>query len=443
MLTKAPLARRILLLLSSYVFYMSWSSYYIGLIVFSTLVDYLIGRQLGKSNDIRVRKLLLVTSLVTNLGLLFVFKYFNFFIETSEELVSVFGLDVSFTRSRLLLPVGISFYTFQTLSYTIDVYRRKLQPESSLLEFAIFVSFFPQLVAGPIVRAMDFLPQLKARPACSALHFQAGLLRIAQGLVKKVVIADLLATLLVDDVFSDPKSFGTIDQILALYGYAFQIYNDFSAYTDIAIGSAMLLGLRLPENFDQPYLATDVRDFWGRWHISLSTWLRDYLYIPLGGNRHGERRTTFNLMLTMLLGGLWHGAAMNFLLWGLYHGILLVLAHRYLGEKRSTFISVFSCFHLVVFGWLLFRVESIRGIQDFFQQVFTGYAMPMQASGLFITVLALAAIEHLISPKMYASLRENLADRLPSPVLGCLYATVILVLVGASVDAPAFLYFQF
>ncbi|MEL6108805.1 MAG: MBOAT family O-acyltransferase [Planctomycetota bacterium] len=442
-ITQSSVARRTLLLIASYIFYMSWSSYYAGLILFSTLVDFQLGRWMAKEESEPRRRVLLIISLVTNLGLLFVFKYFNFFVETGEQIVSLFGTPVEITRSRLLLPVGISFYTFQTLSYTIDLYRRKLNAETSFLNFAVFVSFFPQLVAGPIVRAVDFLPQMTKRPRMTTTRFHAGILRILQGLIKKVIFADLLAALLVDDVFANPKEFGTIDHLLALYGYAFQIYNDFSGYSDIAIGSAMLLGFQLPENFDRPYIAKDVREFWSRWHITLSTWLRDYLYIPLGGNRRGERRTTMNLMLTMILGGLWHGASMNFVLWGVYHGLLLVLAHRFTSMIRSGAARVFLCFHLVLLGWLLFRIESLSSLSDFGSSLISGNWLPGRASYLFMGILILASMEHFVQPERLAQLRTTLAAKVPSPVLGFAYAMILLLLVGATVDAPSFLYFQF
>ena len=443
MVVRSVAARHLVLLIASYLFYMTWSIEYAGLIFFSTIVDYFIGRLLGNTQSNRGRVWLLIISLTTNLGLLFVFKYFNFFVETGEQAATLFGLDLDWTRSPFLLPVGISFYTFQTLSYTIDIYRRRLEPERDFVRFAIFVSFFPQLVAGPIVRAIDFLPQLRSPPANEPSQFHAGMLRIFQGLFKKVVIADLLAHLLVDKVFASPDQFGAVDNLLALYGYAFQIYNDFSGYTDIAIGSAILLGFKLPENFRQPYLASDVREFWSRWHISLSTWLRDYLYIPLGGSRLGERRTTINLMLTMLLGGLWHGAEMKFVLWGLFHGILLILAHHSIFVGKKSAWSVFRCFHLVVFGWLLFRVESMQHLNAFFGQLYSGWGMPIQASSLFIAVLGLAFAEHLLDTHWVANARRWVAESSPSIFLGFFYAASILILVATSVDSPSFLYFQF
>ncbi|HKX46709.1 MAG TPA: MBOAT family O-acyltransferase, partial [Planctomycetota bacterium] len=356
-------SRHALLLAASYLFYMSWSWRYAGLIAFSTLLDYAIALRLGREERTRSRHLLLLASLVVNLGLLGLFKYFNFFADSADGLVHWLGLDWELPHHQLLLPVGISFYTFQTLSYTIDVYWRRLEPERDLVRFALFVSFFPQLVAGPIVRAADFLPQLRADRDATAERVRWGLARIFRGLAKKVLVADLLASLAVDRVFAEPEAFGSLGLALALYAYAFQIYADFSGYSDIAIGAAALLGFRIPENFDRPYRARNVREFWTRWHISLSTWLRDYLYIPLGGNRGDKLRTARNLLLTMGLGGLWHGAAWNFVLWGVYHGVLLVLARGIArgGAPASAARVWFEravCFHLVLFGWLLFRTTD-------------------------------------------------------------------------------------
>ena len=359
-------ARDTFLLVASYVFYMSWNWQYAGLIAFSTLVDYTVGLKLEKAQGDKTRKGLLLISLCVNLGLLAVFKYFNFFMDSLGDLAGVFGWSLDVPVLRVLLPVGISFYTFQTLSYSIDLYRRKIPVERSLLKFALFVSFFPQLVAGPIVRASEFLPQLRREPNVNERRFHSGLLLVFRGLIKKCLFADLLAVLVVDAVFQNPGDFSSWDLMLALYGYTFQIYNDFSGYSDIAIGIGKMLGFDLPKNFNRPYYARNVREFWSRWHISLSTWLRDYLYIPLGGNRGTKARVTRNLMITMLLGGLWHGAALNFILWGGYHGLLLVLAR---GQSRSDMPAPlrvrlrqrFVCFHLVVLGWLFFRIQSGAG----------------------------------------------------------------------------------
>lgn len=445
LLDRREWARDLFLLCASYFFYMSWNWKYAGLIALSTMVDYLVGRWMAGEDRPQVRRLLLIASLFTNLGLLGLFKYYNFFVDIGEESLSVFGVDASLIRSRLLLPVGISFYTFQTLSYTIDIYRKQVESERSLVKFALFVSFFPQLVAGPIVRARDFLPQLHRRPNIDSYRISSGLLLVFQGLFKKIVIADLLATLLVDDVFASPNQFGAWDLLLALYGYSFQIYNDFSGYSDIAIGSARLLGFDLPENFDRPYLARNVREFWSRWHISLSTWLRDYLYFPLGGSRTSRFRTDINLMLTMLLGGLWHGSGINFVLWGAYHGILLVVAHArnqaHRGASRHPWKERLVCFHLVTWGWLLFRIGDLSQFLMYTRGL-GSFLLPSKAHGLYFAILFLAIATHFISPKSL----ERWASRwviVPAFVQGGVYAAFLLLFWACSVGTPTFIYFQF
>ena len=438
--------RDLLLLLASYAFYMSWNWKYAGLIAFSTLVDFWLGGRMARATSTARRRLYLVASLTVNLGLLAVFKYYNFFVDVSREGLALFGADLSWSHHQLLLPVGISFYTFQTLSYTIDLYRREIERERSLLKFAVFVSFFPQLVAGPIVRASEFLPQLHATPRVDAERVHYGLWRIFRGLFKKVVLADLLATLAVDSVFADPTAFSSVDLALALYAYAFQIYNDFSGYSDVAIGAAALLGFRIPENFNRPYLSQNLREFWTRWHISLSSWLRDYLYIPLGGNRGRPLRVRFNLMMTMLLGGLWHGAALNFVLWGAYHGGLLFLARgaQRVDAEASLPTRVrrrLVCFHLVLFGWLLFRVTDMRNFLDF-----TGGLAELSGgtrlSPLFFAVLAAAAVLHAL-PQDGLSRLGRRVQALPAPLQGALYAGMILFFSAVTIQAPAFIYFQF
>ncbi len=311
----------------SALFYQSWAAmmpgayrFLLGLIVATIVLDYWLARLIDARTEPGPRRAMLVASLVANLGVLAVFKYADFFGDNLFSLAHLFGAHARWKPWNLILPAGISFHTFQSLSYTVDVYRRRLRPTASLLEFAAFVLFFPQLVAGPIVRADEFLPQIAAPPAVDEARALDGLWRIALGLAKKLWLADTLAVTLVDRVFAHPEQFSALENLLGIYGYAFQIYLDFSAYSDIAVGAAALLGFTLPENFRAPYRAGDLAAFWRRWHISLSSWLRDYLYIPLGGNRDGEARTYRNLALTMLLGGLWHGAAWTFLVWGLLHG---------------------------------------------------------------------------------------------------------------------------
>ena len=443
---KRTISRHVVLLISSYAFYMCWNWKYAGLIALSTIVDYLIGLRLGREETEGRRKLLLSTSLVVNLGLLGVFKYLNFFMDLARDSVSLFGLDIQIGHLNLLLPVGISFYTFQTLSYSIDVYRRVIPVERSLLRFAVFVSFFPQLVAGPIVRAADFLPQLQRLPNVTDRRCASGLLLVFRGLFKKIIIADLLATLGVDAVFSNPDSFSSWDLLLALYGYSFQIYNDFSGYSDIAIGISKMMGFDLPLNFNRPYLSQNVREFWTRWHISLSSWLRDYLYIALGGNRGNTWRVRLNLMLTMLLGGLWHGAALNFVIWGIWHGLLLSFSRSVDKNAQSAPLALklwrrFLCFHLVVVSWLLFRIGNWSDLVAYCKGLlqFEGGSV---IQPLYYGVLAIAFIAHFISQDMLRRLSERFV-LVPSPVQAGFYSALVLLFIGLSLGAPAFIYFQF
>ena len=332
---RANRGRKLLLLAASYLFYAGWDWRFLSLIVLSTGVDYAVGRALAPERRATAagRRGLLVASLVVNLGILATFKYYGFFVESAAGLLHALGLGATARVPEIVLPVGISFYTFQTLSYTIDVYRGKLAPVRSVVDFALFVGFFPQLVAGPIVRAADFLPQLDERPRISDVAFRRHLTLFLVGFVKKACIADNVAPF-ADRVFDAPGTFTALAIGTGVALYAAQIYCDFSGYSDMAIACAGLLGYRLPVNFRFPYLARSVADFWHRWHVSLSTWLRDYLYIPLGGSRGSRLATHRNLWLTMLLGGLWHGAAWTFVAWGALHAAALS-AHREWGRWRG------------------------------------------------------------------------------------------------------------
>ena len=333
--------RILYLLVFSIFFYYKSSGFYFVLLIISTLVDFVMGHLIYRARSRPWRRFWLFISIAVNLGMLVYFKYTDFFI---DSLNGIIGSNFAF--GKVFLPVGISFFTFQTMSYSIDVYRGSLIPLTenirgfrsfwtNLLDFAFFVSFFPQLVAGPIVRAADFVPQIRERPKLSKAGMNEALLLIMGGLIKKAVISDYISVNFVDRVFESPSLYSGFENLMAIYGYAVQIYCDFSGYSDMAIGLALLLGFRLPENFRKPYRAVSLPDFWRRWHISLSSWLRDYLYISLGGNRRGRWRTYFNLMITMLLGGLWHGAGWVFIIWGGLHGLALTLDRyfRYIGKR--------------------------------------------------------------------------------------------------------------
>jgi D-alanyl-lipoteichoic acid acyltransferase DltB (MBOAT superfamily) len=419
---------------------MTWDWRYAGLILFSTVVDFAVGLGMVRTKSRDQRRMLLMVSLVTNLGLLFVFKYFNFFVDSAVRLSNSIGLPVEPMSFQLLLPVGISFYTFQTLSYSIDLYRGRIEVERKFLRFALFVAFFPQLVAGPIVRASDFLPQLAVRRSCGSRRFRAGLLLILIGLFKKVALADVIGAVVVDPVFADPANYSLFGRYIALVGYACQIYNDFSGYSDIAIGSAKIFGFDLPQNFNAPYLAVNVRDFWTRWHISLSTWLRDYLYFAMGGNRRGKSRTYVNLMVTMLLGGLWHGAAWNFVLWGAFHGTVLVGSHAFRARTGGPrLLRQLLTFHIVLFGWLLFRVASMNTFVTFFEIPHgTVHALPIGA----VSVVLAALLVHY-TPNSWVQQMQKTWLACPPVAHGAALALAILFLIGIAVDSPNFIYFQF
>ncbi len=361
--------RNAVLLVASYTFYGSWDWRFLGLIWLSTVTDFVAGRLIYAEERESRRRVWLAVSITVNLAILGFFKYFNFFADGLHTLLSDIGLPLDRVFLDVVLPVGISFYTFQTLSYSIDIYRRQLEPDSSLLNFAVFVAFFPQLVAGPIERARNLLPQLRVAKDATKDQLVLGLSLIAIGLVKKVVIADNLAGI-VDPLYASSAELSVAETYLATLAFAFQILADFSAYTDIARGSAKCLGIELIENFKNPYAALNPQDFWRRWHISLSTWLRDYLYIGVGGNRGGARKTYRNLMITMVLGGLWHGAAWNFLWWGIYHGALLC-GHRLLsgslGWRIPKPFAWFAMFHFTLVGWTIFRSTRtvlVDGVPD-------------------------------------------------------------------------------
>jgi alginate O-acetyltransferase complex protein AlgI len=361
-----------LLLVASYVFYGAWDWRFLTLLWGTTVIDYFVGLLLGRPGSEHVRKRILTISIVANLGVLGTFKYFNFFADSFTELAAVFGLTLSPVTLKIVLPVGVSFYTFQSMSYTIDVYRRRLEPCKKLADFALYVAFFPQLIAGPIERVTRLLPQVLQPRIVTRDKIGTGLCLILLGFFKKVVVADSLAPT-VDAIFSKQDGFTGPEVLVGVLFFAFQIYCDFSGYTDIARGLSRLLGFDLMVNFKQPYFAQNPSDFWRRWHISLSSWLRDYLYVPLGGNKGGRWLTYRNLMLTMLLGGLWHGAAWNFVLWGAYHGALLVgyraFQERFDAKRAQARRNILPAgsgavaataimFAFTLYSWLLFRATS-------------------------------------------------------------------------------------
>jgi alginate O-acetyltransferase complex protein AlgI len=439
-------ARKVLLVVASYLFYMNWNPYFGAILLASTVSDFTLGRVIERAVTPRRRRLCVAASVCVNLGILCFFKYGNFLVTNGASLLSLFGDRVTPPVLAIALPIGISFYTFESLSYVIDVYRG-MPASRNFLDFALFLSFFPHLVAGPIVRPSAFLPQLLRPPRIDGPLVEAALARIATGLVKKVVFADTFGAY-VDSVYGSGHPVGTLNTLLAVYCYAFQIYYDFSGYTDMALGLAMLFGFSLPENFDRPYLATSPRDFWRRWHISLSTWLRDYLYIPLGGNRRSPARTHLNLLLTMLLGGLWHGAAWSFVLWGGYHGLLLSIQHlvaprpsRREPVGARLWVQRVLTFHLVCFGWILFRSSSL-GVM---RRILDGFASnlpyaPTRAASLALLLLPLAVLLHATGSGNGA---RGWFVRLPPWAQGAAYAGVLALVFCFSPATAGFIYFQF
>jgi alginate O-acetyltransferase complex protein AlgI len=359
---RSLLLRNIVIVFAGYVFYSWWDPRFTVLLLFTSVLDFTVGRLLDQGNSERWRRALLATSIVLNLGVLGIFKYFNFFRKSFETLLLSLGVDLHWKGWEIVLPVGISFYTFQSMSYVIDVYRRVIPAERNLLGFLGYVSFFPHLVAGPIQRGTTLLPQFGRTLSITSLDVELGLWLVIWGMFKKVVIADNLAPL-VELVYHHDVSTGPT-VLLGTIAFALQIYCDFSGYTDIAIGISRLMGFHLTLNFNLPYFATNLREFWRRWHISLSTWLRDYLYVSLGGSRRSESRMYMNLGITMLLGGLWHGASLTFLLWGTWHGFGLIAnrwweGHRPVGWTLPRSLSWFMAQAFVLYGWLLFRADSI------------------------------------------------------------------------------------
>lgn len=447
----AKSVRLIFLLLASYVFYAHWDYRFLVLIWGSSTIDWLLGNAIASARDPGARKRWLAGTVVLNLGVLGTFKYFNFFADSLHLALNRMGIEMAPVTLEVVLPIGISFFTFESMSYVIDVYRRDIEPQKSYLEYIAFVAFFPHLVAGPIVRPRDLLPQLAGPPRFSVDEASEGLFLIAIGLIKKVAIGDYLALNLVDRVFDAPMQYSAVECYAAVLSYAVQIYCDFSGYTDIAIGSALLLGVRFPLNFDAPYKAHNVVDFWRRWHISLSTWLRDYLYIPLGGNRKGPRRTYANLMITMLLGGLWHGAAWTFVVWGGLHGAALAFTRwwtrarpsRSSGAPWRSWLGTFLTFHFVCAAWVFFRARSFESASLIFDRLlsFTSHAsnLPWQVS----LMLSVGLLSHFVPEAWYQGARRGFI-RMPAPAqAAALFAAALILRRTASADAVPFVYFQF
>jgi D-alanyl-lipoteichoic acid acyltransferase DltB (MBOAT superfamily) len=447
--------RIIFVFVASCLFYMAWHPAYIVLILGSTVIDYVVGLRIHATEKEKRRKRWLLVSLTANLGLLGLFKYFNFASQATADVLHLFfGVTIENPPFLdVLLPVGISFYTFQTLSYTIDIYRRKLEPTRNFFQFAFFVTYFPQLVAGPIVRASQLLPQLQRKITLKDEQVTQGLFLIATGMVKKVAIADYLSVNLVDRVFDQPELYSGAEVVVALYGFTMQIYCDFSGYTDVARGSAKLMGLELPENFDRPYQSASPAEFWRRWHMTLSTWLRDYLYYPLGGSHVGPARAYWNLWLTMFLIGIWHGASWTFVFYAILQSMAMVI-HRFFyrrsGRTRDTVDSwqlhafkVFWALQFVVFSRILFRATSLQNAADVTSQLFTGtFGLAQISLGVWLLLIGTFVAHY--TPKRWFESIEIRFKNMPAPAQGVTLAAVgiALSLVATSQVVP-YIYFQF
>ena len=447
--------RWFVVLVGSYFFYMSWKPVY-GLLLFATtLVDWSLALWMAKYADLSRRRRILIVSIVMNLAVLFFFKYFNFI---SISFWSIFGFSGAPLIVRIALPIGISFYTFQSLAYMIDVYRGDLKPERNFGRYAAFVSFFPHLVSGPILRPSNIIPQMHEEKKWDAENVRLGLFLIAAGLIKKVVIADRIS-FLVERVYNAPGSLSGMTLLIATWLFAFQIYCDFAGYTDIAIGSARILGYRIPDNFHAPYFSQTISEFWRRWHISLSSWLRDYLYIPLGGSRNGDFNTYRNLMITMILGGLWHGAAWTFVLWGCLHGALLVLSRLTLAVRNRFWARIAApallvsawrilvTFNVVTLTWVFFRAKSIHDALLIIRAIFLHFGSLQlfvfprgELAFAFYAISALLLFDIVESRKFFS---KHIPQLSWGYQVGFVWLVIFMLISFGIRNGPEFLYFQF
>jgi len=454
---------------SSYFFFYFSNNFLITLLIFSTLLDFYVGKAIFAAKDKKRKKILLVSSLAGNLGLLGFFKYADFGISQINNVTEYLGIP-EITSLGLILPIGISFYTFQTISYTVEIYRGKLEPSKSLWEFALFVSFFPQLVAGPILRANQFLPQLREKITNNnittklrtiTIHdasLRFGITLMAMGFFKKMFFADNIAPM-ANEIFNMPYGLESFSVMLGAIAFGVQIYCDFSGYSDIAIGAAIILGFHIPANFNKPYFAVSPADFWRRWHISLSTWLRDYLYIPLGGNRKGNSRTYVNLITVMFLGGLWHGASWNFVIWGLMHGAYLAVQklitnkfpslknNEFLKTRTGKIISILATQYIIFMTWLAFRVQDLDALS---------YVLYKYVIWDFATTATLEILSHNKIPMIliigffilnYISYKRNIVKLLSEIKIvywaGMLFGVITLILLFYDLSPEEFIYFRF
>jgi len=454
-LKKWSLIWRLFLLLASYFFYSVWDLRFLLILILVSLFNFLSALSIYK-DFFGKKKNFFIISLIYNLSLLGIFKYYDFFRVSAESLLERFGFSAHFPLLEIILPIGLSFYIFKVISYNIDVYLGKIMPTSSFLDFSIYVSFFPHLLSGPIMRAGDFLIQLKDGGAKKIENLAENFALILMGLFKKLVISSYLTISITDDVFAVPENHSPLIILLAIFAYTLVIYFDFSGYSDMAIGFAGLLGFKSPINFDSPYLVTNLRDFWRRWHITLSDWIRDYVYIPLGGGQKGKLRKYFNLMVAMILTGLWHGAAGHFIFWGFWQGLGLTLNHAFLDLKKSSqflrnswqkaissFLAGFLTFNFISFGWIFFRSENlqtsfslIKSLFNFHKifEPFKIYILFLIIFGFFVFLLERKIIKFLI----------NFQQKLPFFLLLLLFPILIILIFKFSPDIlPSFIYFKF
>ena len=459
--------RILYVILFSLYFYYKTSGLFFLLLVFTATSDFFIGRMMHATADKTRRKLWITLSVCINLGLLAFFKYTNFFYELLINFWHTIGgvmheqplIDLQYSPLDIFLPVGISFFLFQSMSYTIDIYRGQIKPVDRLTDYLFYVSFFPGLVAGPLVRAKDFIPQIGKKPTLTHAQMGEALYLIVCGLFKKCVISDYISLNFVDRIFDAPALYTGVENLMGLYGYALQIYCDFSGYSDMAIGIALLLGFRFNINFDSPYQSATITEFWRRWHISLSSWLRDYLYIPLGGNRKGKVRTYINLIITMLLGGLWHGAALRFILWGALHGIALAghkLLMKLFGLKANgadmpvwkRIFNILITFHIVCFGWLFFRAESMQKAGEMMTQIFTRFEPGVflqfvDGYRMIFALMVTGYLIHFMPKKIDLKLQQKITDLPLWAKAALLCLAIFFVIQMKSAEIVPFIYFQF
>ncbi len=457
LLYSAPLpwtAKKVMLLLASYLFYAAWNPPFIVLLWASTVVDWLVARQIHLQTEPRRRKAWLVVSLVVNLGFLGFFKYGGFVLENWQHLMATLGVHYQPAKWSILLPVGISFYTFHSMSYTLDIYWKRVKPIPNLFDFALFVAFFTQLVAGPILRTSDLVPQFEKPRRATRDQLSWGLFLLALGLFEKVVLADGGLAPTADAVYGAKAPLGAADAWLGTLAFSGQIFCDFAGYSTAATGAAMCMGFSIPNNFQFPYGALGFSDFWRRWHISLSTWLRDYLYIPLGGNRRGDVRTYVNLMITMLLGGLWHGASWTFVVWGLLHGLYLaaerwiqgrVTLRRWPDATGLRFLVAMLTFTLVNVAWVFFRAKTFGGASSVLAGMFGLHAAAAPLLPTIRMIETVVFVTGIVAVHLYMRRRtlESVVARVPTLALGTAWALMMLAVIFTQGNADGFIYFQF